>query len=134
MIAEEDTFKELINYIGKKNLSEKVVIYSPVPQEELRYWYALSDIVVLPSHNEAFGLVLAEAQLMEEPVVAYNIDGMPEAVGKNAGILVDGEEKNSRIRNLNEALFQMVNTNKGRREDMGKRGRKLSWINLIRMK
>ncbi|HML34136.1 glycosyltransferase family 4 protein [Sporomusa sphaeroides] len=47
------------------------------------------DVVVLPSRIETFGLVLAEAQSMAKPVVAYATTGMIEAVEHTkSGLLV----------------------------------------------
>ena len=48
-----------------------------------------SELLVLPSTREGFGLVLAEANLMERPVIAYDIGGVKDIVkdGYN-GILI----------------------------------------------
>ena len=45
---------------------------------------ALSDVVVLPTLSESFGLVVVEAMSLGKPVVATTVGGIPE-------ILVDGE-------------------------------------------
>jgi len=50
---------------------------------------ALLDIMVLPSLNEAVGLVLVEAQSQAIPVIASNVGGIPETIKDNeTGILV----------------------------------------------
>ena len=50
---------------------------------------ALLDIMVLPSLNEAVGLVLVEAQSQGIPVIASNVGGIPETIKDNeTGILV----------------------------------------------
>jgi glycosyltransferase involved in cell wall biosynthesis len=50
---------------------------------------AVSDVVVLPSVAEAFGLVLAEAMAMQRAVVATRVGGIPELVEDDVtGILV----------------------------------------------
>jgi glycosyltransferase involved in cell wall biosynthesis len=38
------------------------------------------DVLVLPSHEEPFGTVLAEAMAVGTPVVATSVDGLPEVV------------------------------------------------------
>jgi glycosyltransferase involved in cell wall biosynthesis len=38
------------------------------------------DVLVLPSYQEPFGTVLAEAMAVGTPVVATNVDGLPEVV------------------------------------------------------
>lgn len=48
-----------------------------------------SDVFVLPSRNEPFGLVLIEARSMGCAIVATNVGGIPEALdGGQAGVLV----------------------------------------------
>jgi glycosyltransferase involved in cell wall biosynthesis len=57
--------------------------------EEIRDWYAMSSMVVLPSHSEGLGRVLLEAQAMKKPVVAYDCGGVSEALLPNeTGFLV----------------------------------------------
>lgn len=47
------------------------------------------DFVVMPSEWEAFGIAALEAQAFRRPVVAFQIDGLPEAVADGeTGILV----------------------------------------------
>jgi glycosyltransferase involved in cell wall biosynthesis len=38
------------------------------------------DVLVLPSYEEPFGTVLAEAMAVGTPVVATNVNGLPEVV------------------------------------------------------
>lgn len=47
------------------------------------------DVVALPSKWETFGLVLAEAMAMKKPVIAYEVAGTTEAIGREgSGFLV----------------------------------------------
>jgi glycosyltransferase involved in cell wall biosynthesis len=64
------------------------IIFSGWRNDADRLLVAL-DIMVLPSLNEAVGLVLIEAQLQGIPVVASNVGGIPETIKENeTGILV----------------------------------------------
>jgi len=56
----------------------------------LAEWYARSDILVLPSLWEGYGIVLLEAMSFGLPVIATRVGGIPEIVsdGRN-GLLVE---------------------------------------------
>ncbi|MDF0651635.1 MAG: glycosyltransferase family 4 protein [Nitrospira sp.] len=43
-------------------------------------WYAAADVVVLPSLSEGFPFVVLEALAMSRPVVATNVNGVPELI------------------------------------------------------
>ncbi|MBI4640808.1 MAG: GT4 family glycosyltransferase PelF [Candidatus Tectomicrobia bacterium] len=51
------------------------------------------DLFVLPSLNEGFGLVLIEAMVMEKPVVAFEVGGVPDIViHGEVGLLVPARD------------------------------------------
>jgi len=52
-------------------------------------WYAAADVVVLPSLSEGFPFVVLEALAMSRPVVATNVNGVPEIIHDGStGLLV----------------------------------------------
>jgi glycosyltransferase involved in cell wall biosynthesis len=62
-------------------------------------------IVVVPSRIEPFGLVALEAAHMERPVIASNVDGLPEVVvDDRTGVLVPPED----AARLAEAVASLV--------------------------
>jgi glycosyltransferase involved in cell wall biosynthesis len=68
-------------------------IYIPrTSQPEL--YISLFDVMIFPSYREGFGLVTAEANALEVPVVAYNIAGIQDSiVSSESGFLVEPDNK-----------------------------------------
>ncbi|MBI2472792.1 MAG: glycosyltransferase family 4 protein [Planctomycetes bacterium] len=64
-----------------------------------------SDLFVLPSINEGFGVVLLEAMAMKCPIVATNVGGVPEVVlDGETGILVPSKD----TRQLVSAIVKLL--------------------------
>ena len=49
-------------------------------QDNIEQWLGISDLLLLPSEMESFGLVALEAMACEVPVVASRVGGVPEVV------------------------------------------------------
>jgi glycosyltransferase involved in cell wall biosynthesis len=73
----EATLREMVDALG---LGDRVKFLGFVPNEELPRYYRRSDIFVLPSETESFGLVFAEAMSSGLPILASNVGGIPETV------------------------------------------------------
>jgi N-acetyl-alpha-D-glucosaminyl L-malate synthase BshA len=59
-------------------------------QENIEEWIGISDLLLLPSEIESFGLVALEAMACEVPVVASNVGGLPEVITNGVeGYLVE---------------------------------------------
>ena len=69
-LAEVKKIKEDIHFLGKRDDMEQLL--------------AVSDLLILPSELESFGLVALEAMASEVPVIATNIGGLPEVVEDGA--------------------------------------------------
>ena len=72
--------KRLKDLAIELNVREKVLFLGSIPQEELVYYYGSSDICVLPSYYESFGLAALEAAACGKPVVASKVGGLPSIV------------------------------------------------------
>ena len=89
-------------------------------QDNIEELIGISDLFLLPSETESFGLVALEAMACEVPVVASRVGGLPEVVTDGLdGFLV--EPKN--IKKMAECSLAVL-TNDTRRKEMGKRARK----------
>ena len=59
-------------------------------QENIEELIGISDLLLLPSETESFGLVALEAMACEVPVVASKVGGLPEVVTDGVeGFLVE---------------------------------------------
>ena len=80
---------------------------------------AASDVFALPSFEEPFGLVFAEAMAMKRPVVALDNGGTPEVVTHGTTGLLSPP---GNIQVLAENLLTLL-TNPALRSEMGEKGR-----------
>ncbi|MEK6320322.1 MAG: glycosyltransferase [Acidobacteriota bacterium] len=80
---------------------------------------AASDLLILPSVAEAFGLVLAEALYLGTPVVATRVGGIPEIISDGVdGILVPPADSSA----LADAIMELLSDGE-RRQRMSGAGR-----------
>jgi glycosyltransferase involved in cell wall biosynthesis len=61
-------------------ISERTIFVGKISQKEVPYYYAMSDIVVVPSLQEAFGLVVSEALACGKPVIGTKVGGIPDQI------------------------------------------------------
>ncbi|GAC1316774.1 MAG: glycosyltransferase family 4 protein [Thermoleophilaceae bacterium] len=81
------------------------VEFSDATSDQLVELYQRASVSVLPSFNEAFGLVLTEALACGTPVVATRDGGMAEIVDRpEIGRLFDGDDEDALARAVLDAL------------------------------
>jgi glycosyltransferase involved in cell wall biosynthesis len=105
----------------KLGVNEKIMFTGKIPQDESSYYYAMSDIVVVPSIQEAFGLTVTEAMACGKPVIGTNIGGIPDQIiDSYNGFLVHPRNP----KDMAEKILRLIgNPNEARR--MGINGRKM---------
>ncbi|WP_110239678.1 D-inositol-3-phosphate glycosyltransferase [Nocardioides gilvus] len=82
--------ESLASLSAELGLDDVVRFVPPVGQAQLAKWYAAATLVAVPSYNESFGLVAAEAQAAGTPVVAAAVGGLTTVVvDEVSGLLVD---------------------------------------------
>lgn len=90
--------------IKKYGLAEHVKLLGY--RKDIPQILASSDLFVLPSLNEAFGLVLLEAMAAKLPVIATKNGGIPEIITNNVtGILVPPKDEKA----LTYAIIRLMN-------------------------
>ena len=73
---------------GNKKIKFKGEVLNPI------HFIKTIDILVVPSIREPLGLINVEAGLCKVPVIASNIDGIPEVIKNNYdGILINPDQK-----------------------------------------
>ena len=99
----EDKLMEILDRIGR----DRVIFTGYIPHEELPKYYALADLVVLPSTcEEAAGLTVIEAMMMQRPVITTTMGGIPEYTNPECAVLLENDESlPEQIRNAMEDLL-----------------------------
>lgn len=82
-------------------------------------WYAVADLLVVPSKHEGFGRVIVEAMGCGVPVAAYAVGGIPEVLQNDVqGVLVPAGDEGAML----DALQRMF-SDPAARQAMGEAGR-----------
>jgi len=81
---------KLVTLSKRLGLEKRIIFISSfVEESKLMEYYSASDVFVLPSLWEPFGIVLIEAMACENPIVATRVGGIPEIITPDCGILVE---------------------------------------------
>ncbi len=74
--------------IAAKNLGDRILLAGERASSSLSAAYASADVFVLPSLEEGYGMVYAEAMAHGLPVIATTAGAIPDTVPANASLLV----------------------------------------------
>jgi glycosyltransferase involved in cell wall biosynthesis len=90
--------------IDKLGLTQKMILAGPLSDEDLNQTFNRTDLLVLPSRRETFGMVVTEALVRGVPVLTTNVDALPYTLGRDTnkmpGLLVPPDD----VPALTEAL------------------------------
>jgi glycosyltransferase involved in cell wall biosynthesis len=106
----EDELRAMVDWLG---LGDRVEFLGYVPNEELPRYYRKSDIFVLPSETESFGLVFAEAMSCGLPIAASDVGGIPETVRDGVDGLLCPPGDPAKLR---ENIVQLMSSSETRKE------------------
>lgn len=97
MIGEGPLRKKLESKVNELNLAQYFLFTGEVSRSTVLDLLDKSDIFVLPSPREAFGIVILEAFLKKVPVVARNHSGVSDLITHGeTGLLADDDEQMAR--------------------------------------
>ncbi len=87
--GEGPTRPGLENMANELGLSGRCHFLGMLTRSEVKHWMQRSDVFVLPSLGETFGVVVCEAMACGKPVIATRCGGPEFVVTPETGILVD---------------------------------------------
>ncbi len=115
-LARDRGLEHAVHFLGKQDNVEELL--------------GISDLLLLPSETESFGLVALEAMACEVPVVASRVGGLPEVITDGVeGFLVEPHN----IEKMAERSLDIL-TQDGNRIEMGKRAREKAHRNFCSTK
>ncbi|MFC1899265.1 glycosyltransferase [Chloroflexota bacterium] len=87
-ILEINKLKKLAVNLG---ISDRVTFSGLIKHNELPYYYSASDVCVMPSYYESFGLVALESLACGTPVIANNVGALRDTIldGKTGYVVPD---------------------------------------------
>ncbi|MCH7826808.1 MAG: glycosyltransferase family 4 protein, partial [Bacteroidetes bacterium] len=112
LIGDGDNKNELLKFIDKKRLNDKIIFTGLIPTDEMPSVISLIDIVVHTALLEGLPRVFTQSMLMGKPVISFDLDGAHEVIedGKN-GYLIEPMN----IEMLTENIIDLVsNTTKSK--------------------
>jgi glycosyltransferase involved in cell wall biosynthesis len=117
---------QIKNLVQERSLKDYFLFTGRVPLQEKLEFYSISDIFVLPSISEAFGMVIIEAMASGLPVIGSNAGGIPEIIkhGENGLLFKVGD-----YQSLAEKILILLNDEKMCKE-MGKKSRRIAVQNF----
>lgn len=93
---------DLAKSLGLENITK---FLTPVSRQNLAKIYQASDLVVVPSYSESFGLVAVEAQAAGVPVVAASVGGLKTVVAhQESGLLIENHDPQNWAKQISDLM------------------------------
>ena len=120
VIVGEGTDRFRLELLAKElGVRENIIFAGYVPDNLLPSYYAASNVFVLPSTKEGFGIVFLEAMYYLKPCIGANAGGIPEVIKDGeTGVLIDPKN----ITSLSENIIKLLK-DKDLCHSMGKAGK-----------
>ncbi len=118
MLEERDAIPQ--ETIKKIEEDKSIIALGYINNSEIEKYYALMDVMILPSYREGLGMSLLEASSMGIPVIGTRVTGVVDAVVENeTGFFVNHDEKD-----IAEKISYLID-NPSERERMGRNGKEM---------
>jgi phosphatidylinositol alpha-1,6-mannosyltransferase len=77
---DQEEKQRIDDLIAQLKLKDKVLFTGYIKDEEVKEHFQMSDLFIMPSQGEGFGIVFIEAIVCGLPVIAGNVDGSVDAL------------------------------------------------------
>ncbi|MCK5084813.1 MAG: glycosyltransferase family 4 protein [Candidatus Pacebacteria bacterium] len=122
-------FEEIKKAIYKSQYKSDIILKGYVSEREKEELYKNTNIFILPSFYEGFGLPILEAMSYGVPIVCSNASSLPEIAG-DAALLIDSNN----IQDISNAIEKII-CDENLRNEMTKKGfenvEKFSWEKCV---
>lgn len=106
--------------IARHPAGERFHLTGLLPPEQMPAVMHATDVLVHCSYREGLARTLPQAMLAARPVISYDVDGAPEVVGEDTGVLLQA----GNIEGLSEAVRKLAD-DPDLRQRLGEAGREL---------
>lgn len=121
-IGRKNRLEELETMVEELGLNGKIKFLGKVSQDDLLKAYDAGDMLVQPSINEGFGLVISEAMCFGKPVVGSNVGGIPEQIADGVNGFLFRPTDHLELAGCINALIESPEL----RKQMGEKGKKIA--------
>jgi D-inositol-3-phosphate glycosyltransferase len=108
----------VVNFVGQK------------PQSQLPYYYNASELVILPSHYESFGMVALESMACGIPVITTNVAGVSSIIDSKHPSLITSVNNPLLLASQMEYLLTNKKAHMQLSKDLLKNIKNFSWENV----
>ncbi len=122
IVGDGDKKTSLKKYVSENNLDEIIEFRSELSREELNKLYDYSDIFILPSWNEPFGVVYVEAMAHGTPVIMCENEGFSELLTEYESVITVKPQSVADLRDKIEYSLE----NKEKLNQIGRRGEEIA--------
>jgi glycosyltransferase involved in cell wall biosynthesis len=96
-------FKEVMEFVHKNNLENRIILLEEITNQELSILYRLAQLFIYPSIFEGFGIPIVEALVSKTPVITSQGGCFPEAGGPHS-MYINPTDENELAEKINALL------------------------------